>query len=113
MTYLLIAVLLFGLFQSLLELKKDDAPKKAKSITKRILAISYILSFFIGVILIFLPDKQNPELNKLITSVSALTTKVNSNSKIQIDSLIKLKKLLEDLNQNLTKKQRLTKMPLK
>ena len=56
--FLLCTLLLFGLFQSLLELEKDNNGK-FKWYLKKILSIFYICGFIIGIIIIIIQEKES------------------------------------------------------
>ncbi len=86
MLYLLLTLLLFGLIQSLLELKKDNK-KNSKWRIERVLSIVYILGFVIGLVAVILQDRESSKSNKLIGDISLSVTKIDSTSSQQVQKL--------------------------
>ncbi len=88
MTFLLIILLFLGLFQSLLELKKDDNGK-FKRYFERFLSISYIGGFIIGLIVLFIQEKESNIAKGLISDISLSVNKINVISNEQLNILKK------------------------
>lgn len=88
MIFLLCILLLFGLFQSLLELEKDNNGKFKWNL-KRILSIFYICGFIIGIIIIIIQEKESNAVNGLINDISLSVNKINSISNEQLNILSK------------------------
>jgi len=76
MTYLLIILLLFGLVQSLLELKKENS-KKNKRYIQKTLSVVYILGFVIGFIIVLLQENEANNAKEMLTSISSSVIKTN------------------------------------
>ncbi|MDO9339324.1 MAG: hypothetical protein Q7T72_02205 [Bacteroidales bacterium] len=88
MIYLLLILLLFGLFQSLLELRKDDTIIFKWKISK-LLAVIYILCFIIGLIVAIIQDKDTNKVKDIINSISSSVTKINKISSEQFENITK------------------------
>ena len=86
MIYLLSILLLFGLFQSFLELKKDGSDKP-QALLKKILSALYILGFILGIMVILLQNNESDEVNNLIKDISKSVTKIDSTSIEQVSKI--------------------------
>lgn len=86
MIFLLFILLLFGLLQSLLELEKDNNGK-FKWNFKRILSIFYIGGFVIGLIIIFIQERESNTAKGLIKDISLSVNKINAISNEQLNIL--------------------------
>lgn len=88
MLYLAIIVLLFGLLQSYLELKKDKKNTFKWSIEK-VLSVLYILGFISGIILLVLQNKDSNNANRLIGNIFGSVNKIDSVTTSQYENLSK------------------------
>jgi hypothetical protein len=86
MIILLFILLLFGLFQSLLELRKEEKDKYKWDV-KRILSLFYIFGFVTGFIIIVLQNKESNRVNDLIIGISSSLKTINSISVAQLKDL--------------------------
>jgi len=86
MIYLFIILLIFGLVQSLLELKKET--KRSKWRIKKILSLLYIGGFIIGATIVVIQEQQNNKVNNLIQSISSSVTKIDSVDKQLVKVLL-------------------------
>lgn len=77
MIYLLIILLLFGLLQSLLELRKDDT-KATKWRIKKLLSLLYIVGFIIAVIVTMIQEQSTKEVSRSLEGISASITKIDT-----------------------------------
>lgn len=91
MIYLLSILLLFGLFQSFLELKKEELGS-SQALIKKILSTLYILGFLFGIMAILLQNNESDEENNLIKYISKSVTKIDSTS---IEQVTKISKTIE------------------
>ena len=84
-------MLLFGLFQSFLELKKEELGS-SQALIKKILSTLYILGFLFGIMAILLQNNESDEENNLIKYISKSVTKIDSTS---IEQVTKISKTIE------------------
>jgi len=83
---LIILLLLFGLFQSLLELRKEDATESKWNI-RRILSLIYVGGFVIGIIICVIQEQETSKINQLIEGISTSVTKIDSVDKRLVEVL--------------------------
>lgn len=107
MIYLLVLLLIFGLLQSFLELKKDKKIDSKWSIEK-LLSTLYVLGFLAGFIVIILQNRDSDKSNQVLDNISFSVKKIDSSALKQIEklslSLNKTKRLLQltdSMNQSL------------
>lgn len=92
MVYLLILLLIFGLVQSFLELRKEKKLNRKWSI-KKLLSLLYILGFIVGFIVIVWQNSQDNQSSTILENISFSVNKIDSTSEKQIE------KLTESLNE--------------
>jgi hypothetical protein len=77
MIYLLIILLVFGLVQSLLEIRKED-PAKSKWTVRKILSLIYIAGFVIGTVYSVIQEQEAQKVRGLIEGISSSVVKIDS-----------------------------------
>lgn len=108
MVYLLILLAIFGLVQSLLELKKDKL-KGSKWSIEKILSIIYVLAFIAGFVTIVWQNSKDTKSGQTLENISFSIKKIDSTSYFQLQKLSKsveeTEKLLimtDSMNMNLS-----------
>ena len=91
MIILLCILLMFGLLQSLLELRKEGTIKSKWRI-RQILSWLYIGGFVIGIIVAITQQEENNKVNQVIKGISSLVANIDSNS---IKQLVSMSKTIE------------------
>lgn len=105
MKILLYILLLFGLLQSLLELRKQSS-KISKWRVKKILSALYIFGFIIGVIVTFLQINEDNQVKEVITDISSSVTK---NTFIAIEQLKNIDKSIKQTQSIIEKSDSINK----
>lgn len=88
MLYLGITLLVFGLFQSLFEIVKENQPNLKNQLQKA-LSLLYILGFIGGTIVAFTQDQDSEKLNGQIKKIFSSVSRIDSSSIEQVRSLSK------------------------
>jgi len=86
MIYLLTILLLFGLVQSLLELRKEDKII-LKWPVRKILAITYIFCFVFGLIVAIIQEKDSDKIKGVIKDISSTVAMINKSSSEQLENI--------------------------
>ena len=109
MIYLLLLILIFGLIQSFLELKKDKKTgSNSKWSIEKMLSILYVLGFIVGFVLVILQNRDSQKSNRVLDNISFSVKKIDSSSLKQIKQLSesfnetkRLLRLTDSMNRNL------------
>lgn len=89
MIYLLFILLIFGLFQSLLELAQKDA-KESKWRIKKILSLLYIGGFLTAVVVTVIQEKESYKVKESIQGILSSVTEIHSALVEQLRSMSKM-----------------------